>query len=115
MNFPSQSIGRTKRLKTAEFCFFYDHIMERFACISVNSREYQTLLEHGRFHYGRLVDRDYKVSIVKSKCTVVLTVEFKGAIPYPKYFDSIYRLLESNPIYKRDIQRFKDDYPELLL
>ncbi|WXB47848.1 hypothetical protein WCWAEYFT_CDS0146 [Vibrio phage VB_VaC_TDDLMA] len=110
-----QSIGRTKRLKTAEFCFFYDHILEKFDCISVNSREYQILMEYGRFHHGRLVDREYKVSIVKLKSTVVLTVEYQGSIPFPKYFEKNYILLKSKPIYKRNIQQFKEDYPELII
>ncbi len=110
-----QSIGRTKRLKTAEFCFFYDHLNEKFDCISVNSREYQTLIEYGRFHYGRLVDMEYKVSIVKLKCTVLLTVEFQGSIPFPRHFEKNRILLESKPIYKLNIQQFKEDYPELMI
>lgn len=115
MTFLSQSIGRAKRIRTAEFCFFYDHLSEKFACISVNSREYQTLLEHGRFHYGRLIKQDYKVSIVKLKCTVVLTVEYQGSIPFPRYFEKNRILLGSKPIYKRNIRQFKEDYPELMI
>lgn len=114
MTSPSQSIGRSERLKTAEFCFFYDHIQGKFDWISVNSNEYQKLLETGRFHHVRMIDSEMKCSIIKRKCTVVMTIEYKG-IPFPKYFNGVVRLLESKPIYKRNIQQFKEDYPELII